>query len=59
MQAAERGLHRAQTAGVKVSLAAFAKLPGALRLSSLDQVDNLKTFQEIVVPLENAGAKIE
>ena len=30
-----------------------------LRLSSLDQVDNLKTLQETVVALENGAAKTE
>jgi hypothetical protein len=36
----------------KAGLAAFARVLGSLRLSSLDQVDNLKTLQEIVVALE-------
>jgi hypothetical protein len=52
MQAAERGLRRAETARGKDGLAAFAAVLGSLRLSSLDQVDNLKTLQEIVVALE-------
>jgi hypothetical protein len=55
MQAAERGLHRAKTAREKAGLAAFAAILGSLRLSSLDQVDNLKTLQEIVVALEGAS----
>jgi len=33
-------------------LAAFARVLGSLRLNSLDQVDNLRTLQEIVVALE-------
>ena len=33
-------------------LAAFAAVLGSLRLSSLDQVDNLKTLQQIVTALE-------
>ena len=52
MQAAERGLNRAKAARDKAGIAAFAAILGSLRLSSLDQVDNLKTLQEIVVALE-------
>jgi hypothetical protein len=52
MQAAERGLRRAEAAREKAGLAAFAGVLGSLRLSSLGQVDNLKTLQEIVVALE-------
>ena len=52
LQAAERGLRRAEAAREKAGLAAFAKVLGSLRLSSLDQVDNLKALQEIVVALE-------
>jgi hypothetical protein len=52
MQAAERGLRRAAHAREKAGLAAFAGVLGSLRLSSLDQVDNLNTLQEIVVALE-------
>jgi hypothetical protein len=52
LQAAERGLRRAEVARKKAGLAAFARVLGSLRLSSLDQVDNLKTLQEIVVALE-------
>ena len=52
MQAAERGLRRAETAREKAGLAAFAEVLGSLRLSSLDQVDNLKTLRGIVVALE-------
>jgi hypothetical protein len=55
MQAAERGLRRAEAARGKASLATFAAILGSLRLSSLNQVDNLKTLLEIVVALE-AGA---
>ncbi|MBS1849306.1 MAG: hypothetical protein JST79_00060 [Acidobacteria bacterium] len=54
MQAAERGLRRAEAAREKAGLATFAKVLGSLRLSSLDQVDNLKTLQEIVTALEAA-----
>jgi hypothetical protein len=56
MQAAERGLRRAEAAREKAGLAAFARVLGPLRLSSLDQVDNLKTLQEIVVALETTRA---
>jgi len=52
MQAAERGLRRAEGAREKAGLAAFARVLESLRLSSLNQVDNLKTLQEIVVALE-------
>ena len=52
LHAAERGLRRAESAREKVGLAAFAGILGSLRLSSLDQVDNLKTLQAIVVGLE-------
>lgn len=55
MQAAERGLRRAETARGKAGLAAFAAVLGSLRLSSLDQVDNLRTLQEIVVALEKGA----
>jgi hypothetical protein len=57
MQAAERGLHRAEAARDRAGLAAFAAVLGSLRLSSLDQVDNLKTLQEIVVALETAAPR--
>jgi hypothetical protein len=60
MQAAERGLNRAKAARDKSGLGVFAAVLGSLRLSSLDQVDNLKTLQEIVVALEaaiNAGVR--
>ena len=57
MQAAERGLRRGVTARQKVGLAAFAGVLGSFRLSSLDQIDNLKTLQEIVVALEAAAPR--
>jgi len=56
LQAAERGLGRAKVARDTAGLAAFARVLGSLRLSSLDQVDNLKTLQEIVVALEAAAS---
>jgi hypothetical protein len=52
MQAAERGSRRAEAAREKAGLAAFAGVLRSSKLSSLDQVDNLKTLQEIVVVLE-------
>ena len=52
LQSAERGLHRAEAARDNAGLAAFAAVLGSLRLSSLDQVDNLKTLHEIVIGLE-------
>ncbi|MBZ5573321.1 MAG: hypothetical protein LAO09_15740 [Acidobacteriia bacterium] len=57
LQAADRGLRRAEAAREKSGLAAFARVLGSLRLSSLDRVDNLKTLQEIVVALEVAGSR--
>ena len=57
LQAAERGLRRAESAREKVGLAAFAAILGSLRLSSFGQVDNLKTLQEIVVALEEAASR--
>ena len=57
MQAAERGLRRAEAAREKAGLATFAKVLGSLRLSSLDQVDNLKTLHEIVTALEVAPSR--
>lgn len=57
MQAAERGLQRAESAREKAGLAAFARILGSLRLSSLDHVDNLKTLQEIVVALEGIAPR--
>jgi len=56
MQAAERGLRRAEAAREKAGLAAFAGVLGALRLSSLDQVDTLKSLQQIVAALEAAAS---
>jgi len=52
MQAADRGLRRAEAARDKAGLATFARVLGTLRLSSLDQVDNLKTLQGIITALE-------
>jgi hypothetical protein len=57
IQAAERGLNRAKAARDKAGLGVFAAVLGSLRLSSLDQVDNLKTLQEIVVALEEAALR--
>jgi Rad52/22 family double-strand break repair protein len=57
LQAAERGLRRAESAREKVGLAASAGILGSLRLSSFGQVDNLKTLQEIVVAPEEAASR--
>ena len=54
MQAAERGLLRAKAARDKAGLARFAAVLESMKLSSLEQVDNLKTLQEIVVAIEGA-----
>jgi len=57
MRSAERGLRRAEAARDKASLAAFAGVLQRLKLSSLDQVDNLKTLNEILVALEAAASQ--
>ena len=57
MQAAERGLRRAEAAVKKAGLAAFAEILRPLKLASLDQVGNLKTLQAIVAALENEAAQ--
>lgn len=57
MQSAERGLRRAEAARDKAGLAAFAAVLLRLKLSSLDQVDNIKTLQEIVSALEAEAAQ--
>ncbi len=57
MQAAERGFRRAEAAVNKTGLATFAEILRPLKLSSLDQVDNLKTLQAIVVALEGGAAQ--
>lgn len=56
MQSAERGLRRAEAARDKAGLAAFAAVLQRSKLRSLDQVDNLKTLQEIVAALEAAAS---
>ena len=56
MQAAARGLHRAKTARDKAGLADFVAVLRSVKLSSLDQIDNLKTLQEVVVALEVTAA---
>jgi hypothetical protein len=58
MQAAERGLNRAKAARDKAGLGVFAAVLGPLRLSSLDQVDNLKTLEHIVIALEERATPI-
>jgi hypothetical protein len=57
MQAANRGLRRAETARQKAGLTAYATILGSLKLRSLDQVDNLKTLREVVVALEAAATR--
>ena len=57
MQAAERGLLRAKAAREKAGLASFAAVLGSLKLSSVDQVDNLKTLEEIVIALEGRASR--
>ena len=59
MQAAERGLRRAEAARKRAGLAAFTGVLESLRLGSLGQVDNLKTLQEIVVALEAAAPRVK
>jgi hypothetical protein len=53
MKSAERGLGRARAAIDRSGLAALSAVLASRRLSSLDQVDNLGTLQEIVTALEN------
>jgi hypothetical protein len=55
MQAAERGLRRAQVAAERAGAKSLGAVLESFKLRSLDQVDNLQTLQEIVVALE-AGA---
>ena len=57
MQAAERGLRQAKAARTKVGLAVFATVLGSLKLSALDQVDDLKTLSEVVALLQAQPAK--
>lgn len=52
MHAAERGLLRAQAAREKAGLAAYAEILGSMKLSSVEQIDDLKTLQDIVMALE-------
>src|SRR3984957_11483081 len=59
MQAAQRGLLRATAARDKAGLAKFARVLGATRVSSLDQVDSLKRLHDIVIALEEVTARGE
>ena len=52
MHAAERGLLRAQAAKEKAGLATYAAILGSMKLSSVEQIDNLKTLKEVVLALE-------
>ena len=54
LQAAERGFLRAKAAREKAGLAVFMGVLRSLKLSSLDQIDNLKTLHEAVTALEAA-----
>lgn len=56
LQAAERGLARARTARHRVAELAFQRILKSLRLTSIEQVDSLKTLHELVVALETATA---
>ena len=53
MQAAERGFRRADAA---LETGAVAGIFQRLKLTSLGQVDNLKTLLEIVIALEDRAA---
>jgi hypothetical protein len=50
-------LRRAQAARDKAGSASLAAILESLKLRSLDQVDNLKTLQEIVAALEGAVSR--
>jgi hypothetical protein len=52
-----RGLHRAEDARDKAGMGAFAGVLQRLKLSSLDQVDNLETLQEFVIALEATASQ--
>jgi hypothetical protein len=52
MHALERGLLRAQAAKEKAGLATYAAILGSMKLSSVEQIDNLKTLKELVLALE-------
>jgi hypothetical protein len=53
-EAAERGFRRAEAAREKAGSGALDGILGSRKLRSLEQVDNLKSLQEIVVALEAA-----
>jgi len=55
MQAAERGLHRLDTALGNVGAEALTRVLRSLNLQSLDLIDNLQTLHEIVLALEAAA----
>lgn len=57
MLAAERGLLRAKAARDKAGLATFVSVLRSVKLSSLDQVDNLKTLHEILVAIEATASE--
>lgn len=59
LKAADRGLGRARAAMDRTGLAAFSAVLGSLRLTSLDEVDNLRILQEIVAALENPPSQSE
>ena len=56
MQAAERGFLRADAALEQAETGALSGILQRLQLSSLGQVDDLKTLREIVVALEDRAA---
>jgi hypothetical protein len=56
MQAAERGFRRMDAALEEAETGALAGILQRLKLSSIAQVDNLKTLHEIVVALEDRAA---
>ncbi|HEX6503067.1 MAG TPA: Rad52/Rad22 family DNA repair protein [Terriglobales bacterium] len=55
MRSAERGLRRVEAALDKTGPEALAPILKAIRLSSLERVDNLETLKRIVLELEGAA----
>ena len=57
MQAAERGLRRLDAARKRVGREPLTQILRALKLQSIDRIDNLQTLHQIVLALEAAAQK--